>query len=295
MLLAAIKVTLILFAAGQTGAFGAGPAPPTVKAPATDVQGDPLPPGAALRLGTVRLRHANTVTSSIVFAPDGKTVALGRLRRDDSALGGDHGQAAAVVGGPASVWRPGRGLRAGRHDPGFGGTAKPSACGKQAPASSSARSPGHQGGIGAVAFAPDGKTLVSASFDNTLRLWDTATGKEVRVLGRTPFCPRHGLFSRRQRPSPRAAPTAWSGSGTCDTAKENPRFDRAPGCRPCGRVCARRQAPGLGQFRQDGPAGGIRSPAGRYPPHAFFDAGASQRLSYPASRCFLPGRLHSRS
>jgi WD40 repeat protein len=34
----------------------------------------------------------------------------------------------------------------------------------------------------AVAFAPDGKTLVTGSWDTSLRLWDTATGKLVRNL-----------------------------------------------------------------------------------------------------------------
>lgn len=33
-----------------------------------------------------------------------------------------------------------------------------------------------------VAFAPDGKTLASVGYDATVRVWDTATGKQVRVL-----------------------------------------------------------------------------------------------------------------
>mgnify|MGYP001074152980 CR=1 FL=1 len=43
---------------------------------------------------------------------------------------------------------------------------------------------GHTGGIGRIAFMPDGKTIVSAAQDHTVRLWDVATGKERgRLLG----------------------------------------------------------------------------------------------------------------
>jgi WD40 repeat protein len=35
------------------------------------------------------------------------------------------------------------------------------------------RLPGHSDYVFALAFSPDGKTLVSSSGDTTLRLWDT--------------------------------------------------------------------------------------------------------------------------
>ena len=33
-----------------------------------------------------------------------------------------------------------------------------------------------------VSFSPDGKTLVSGSDDNTIKLWDVETGQEIRTL-----------------------------------------------------------------------------------------------------------------
>ncbi|MEG4144435.1 WD40 repeat domain-containing protein, partial [Microcoleus sp. Pol12B5] len=47
---------------------------------------------------------------------------------------------------------------------------------------------GHTDSVNAVAIAPDGKTAISASRDQTLKIWDTESGRELRTLtGHTDF------------------------------------------------------------------------------------------------------------
>ena len=38
---------------------------------------------------------------------------------------------------------------------------------------------GHSGWVRSVAYSPDGKHIVSGSFDNTVKVWDSQTGTEV--------------------------------------------------------------------------------------------------------------------
>lgn len=45
------------------------------------------------------------------------------------------------------------------------------------------RETGHTSSVLSVAFSPDGTQLASGSYDNTIRLWDIATGREIDRLG----------------------------------------------------------------------------------------------------------------
>ena len=47
---------------------------------------------------------------------------------------------------------------------------------------------GHTDAVVSVAFSPDSKTLASASYDGTLKLWDMTTGKERATLGEYKGC-----------------------------------------------------------------------------------------------------------
>ncbi|TRU36548.1 MAG: hypothetical protein EWV50_03890 [Microcystis aeruginosa Ma_MB_F_20061100_S20] len=41
---------------------------------------------------------------------------------------------------------------------------------------------GHNGNVNSVSFSPDGKTLATGSYDETIKLWNVETGKEIRTL-----------------------------------------------------------------------------------------------------------------
>ena len=117
----------------------------------------------------------------VAFSPDGKTALSGSgdktVRLWDLATGREmpelEGRFARVESGC---------VFAGRQDCAVGefgphGKALGSGHGPRDP-----QARGAFGAVTSVAFSPDGKTALSGSGDHTARLWDLATGREIRKL-----------------------------------------------------------------------------------------------------------------
>ncbi|MCI0463448.1 MAG: sigma-70 family RNA polymerase sigma factor [Gemmataceae bacterium] len=112
---------------------------------AMDLLGDPLPRGAVLRLGTLRLRHGSPVLF-LAFSPDGKTLASGGWIKT------------------ARLWD----VETGKEPRAFDLPQKPGA--------------ERANVVNCLTFAPDGKALATGSIDGPIYLWETATGQRLRTL-----------------------------------------------------------------------------------------------------------------
>jgi RNA polymerase sigma factor (sigma-70 family) len=109
----------------------------------TDRYGDPLPPGALARLGTVRFRPGDSI-AHLAFSPDGKLLAVATQNSEVNAN---------LVS--LSLW-----------DRATGKLLRQLAVGKRPPF--------------ALAFTPDGKMLATQDERAEIHLWDLGTGKEIR-------------------------------------------------------------------------------------------------------------------
>ena len=108
-----------------------------------DSDGDSLPAGAVLRLGTLRFRHRGEALA-VAFSPDGKLLA------------------ATCKGGLIYLWDAKTGKKLHR-----------------LPAHER-RKPLHH--VYAIDFSPDGKFLASRWTDNSIRIFDVSNGKEILTV-----------------------------------------------------------------------------------------------------------------
>jgi WD40 repeat protein len=137
------------------GTIPAPSAEPVKGQPAVDSIGDPLPAGASARLGTLRFRLPST---SIAYSPDGKVLASGgadnRIVLFDSATGK---KIRTLAGHQDRQANEGQ---------------------KQQDITTILISTTGRGNVTCLAFSPDGQTLASGGWDDSVRLWDVGTGIE---------------------------------------------------------------------------------------------------------------------
>jgi WD40 repeat protein len=116
----------------------------------------------------------------VAFSPDGRLLASGSGDNTIKLWEVASGSEVRTLSGHTRCQfrgvqprRAAPGLRLhGRHDQAVGG-------GQWQPRAHPLR-PHHW--VESVAFSPDGRLLASGSWDNTIKLWDVATGREVRTL-----------------------------------------------------------------------------------------------------------------
>ncbi|HEY7310706.1 MAG TPA: WD40 repeat domain-containing protein [Gemmataceae bacterium] len=180
--LLSLFVTLALLVLGGKPAEACGETVDAAKKERIDSLGDPLPFAAFARLGTTRFWQRVGVYC-FAFSPDGKTLVSGGpddVRVLDAVNGREIRRFPNRTDAKAMAYSTdGKILAVG------GGTLNPTITWYEMPSGRLLhKTPRQPGGVSALTFSPDGKLLVSAGFNQTIRIWDVASGKERRqILG----------------------------------------------------------------------------------------------------------------
>ena len=181
-----LVILVTLFAMASAQAANTEPAPSQAAKPLVAtvpdwkaLDDDPLPPGALLRIGSSRAIHG--IGSNIVRSKDGKLLYAGMMDRSVWIWEGESGK----------LIRRFKPLphRINRIDVTPDGKTIAAAASQSvhlldvgAKLDIPRTLQGHTSEVMSVAFASDGKTLVSGSFDKTARLWDVEGGKPMRTI-----------------------------------------------------------------------------------------------------------------
>lgn len=198
----------------------------------TDLHGDPLPPFALARLGTVRWRHRGMSVATLAFSRDGRTVfaAGGGITALDVATGAvrwsapdpsashlallpDGDRLATVgIGSPFSLYRAADGACLSTHAlPAtsltavavshdgrtlFAGGFKPYGALLDPDGNVRALLPVTDGMyLNSGTFSPDDATLVTTDVHDRVVLWSVADGQKLRALGGKDLQPNHTAFT----------------------------------------------------------------------------------------------------
>jgi WD40 repeat protein len=195
LLLAISAITLNGACLGSLAALAQEPPQVKKDGPCLDHYGDPLPPGAVARLGTVRFRHQESAWR-LAFSPDGKALACNSNVVWDAATG----KPLYRLG--ESSWAISADWKTSAHAEGFG-TPRLKIVLREVPTRKLIREldwpkPINRGPLPRLQFAPDGKSI-AVIYEHEAFVIEADSGKIRTNIKNQPDRDRpFPLFTRRQ-------------------------------------------------------------------------------------------------